>query len=110
RAAPYLHLDYRDQVRVGYGPLTSVEMTSQQIVDTWLEVADDVEHSMSKLAAPIRDTVFQYRKTRQNVLREVVQVEDEHNPLFELIGMVEETITSQNKTPVVSETLTKLSD
>jgi hypothetical protein len=109
RAAPYLHLDYRDQVSAGYGPLTSIEMTSQQIVDTWAEVADDVERSMSKLAAPIRDTVFQYERSRQRVLHEMVQVDNENDPLFDLVGMIEETILPQNKTPVVSETLTKLS-
>jgi molecular chaperone GrpE (heat shock protein) len=110
RAAPYLHLDYRDQVRAGYGPLTEIEMAAQQIVDNWTAVADDIEQTMSALAPEIRDAVAEYEKKRQYVLQEPVQVSNERDALFDFVGAIEETIATQNKTPVVIEALTELSN
>jgi Tubulin like/GrpE len=110
RAAPYLHLDYRDQVMAGYGPLTIVEMTAQQVIDTWIEVANSIEVKMGAEAALIRDAVNAYRVQRQNQLMEIVQVKDEGDPLFDFVAMLQAVLLVQNKTPIISETLTKLSD
>jgi len=110
RSAPYLHLDYRDQIQAGYGPLTSIEMTAQQIFDTWVDASEVLEHSMSDLAATIKNSALSYESKLHTTRFETIEVQNENDPLFDLIGEIEEATTKRNKTPIVSEALIKLSD
>lgn len=110
RSAPYLHLDYQDQVQAGYGPLANIEKSSKQIVDLWKQMVNDIGRSKSELAEPIRKQIAEYEHQRLGKLHETVQVSSANDPLFDLIDTIEKTIRSENKTPAVSATLTELSD
>jgi hypothetical protein len=110
RAAPYLHLDYRDQVKAGYGPLANIEMTPQQIIDTWTEVANSLDQTMKGLAHKLRAIIEDYEDKVKNVLDEIVSVKDENDPLFTFVNDIQEAILNENKTPVISDAMTRLAD
>ncbi len=110
RSTPYLHIDYVDQVRAGYGPLSSIERTPKQIIDRWKQVAEDIGGSRSELAQAIRDQVAQYERQSQTRLDEMAQVTDAYDPLFDLIDSLDRIVTSVHPTPSVIAALTELAD
>jgi len=113
RAAPYLHIDYTDQARAGYGPLGNLELTYKQLIDMWVEVADNVEQVQLKLAEGIRDALDLYKKFLISVglpPGQLLEVSRENDPFFDFADAIRLVFKLVPKTPGVSQALMKLAD
>lgn len=114
RGAPYLHIDYADQVRAGYGPIVHVAVTHKQIIDTWIEVADSIEVVKENAADAMRQAIREY-PDKLGIGRfvkdtELLDVDHENHPFFNLKDVFDRTLRAMNQVPAVSQALMKLAD
>jgi hypothetical protein len=113
REAPYLHLDYRDQVLAGYAPLTSTGSTPEEIISGLMTVVHDIERLNQPLAQVIREATQQYESGLQAqgfLLNQQVAVNAVGDPLFDLIDTLKEATRNALKSIAVRAALYKLSE
>ncbi len=113
RAAPYLHIDYADYVRLGYKSLANAARTYQELFKQWDDEANDLDHSDPKLADEIRDALKLYQQTLQKAqtfTHGLVEVKDETGAFFKFVDDLRLAIRPHTQTTAVSQALMKLAD
>ncbi len=113
RGAPYLHIDYADQVRAGYGPLANVAWTYRELMKIWYDEADNLDYSNPKLANEARTVLTKYESVLQSkgiYTGGTIDVMDEKDSFFDLVDELRWAIRPLNQTPAVAQALMKFAD
>ncbi len=123
RNAPYLHIDYADNVREGYGPLVSSNKTYREIIDEWTEAVNMLWNMLRREAEEIRRLVENYRTqviqqatqsdrqiTPERTLDDLLIIRDALDAIFDFVLALEEIVIKLPQIPGVAEVLLKLVD
>ncbi len=118
RRAPYLHIDYADEVRAGYVPLVNVAWTYQELIKIWHDEADSLNYRNPKQANEMRTALTKYESVLQSkgiYTGGTIDVIDENDPFFDLVDELRWAIRATlflilNPDPVVAQALMRFAD
>ena len=102
RAAPYLHIDYTDQVRAGYGPLGNVSLTHQEVLQIWNDEVNSFDQSDRLIGNDIKSALQTYEKAlRSSQINKsgLIEVNDSNSMFFDFVDALHDVFWPPHKPP-----------